>query len=148
MCSLRYALLRGLAPPSPRRGDHPGPDGATRKPYLGMDPGGRGTAAMSTLTSEAEILADLRCVFRESLGVDPVTPIDPATRFFADLGLASIDAVVLGEAIQQRSGRRVPFDQLLADLGGRRPARPEDQRADRVPPASSLTGIPPGYLLF
>ena len=75
---------------------------------------------MSMLTSEAAILAELRCVFRESLGVDPVTPIDPATRFFADLGLASIDAVVLGEAIQQRSGRRVPFDQLLADLGGRR----------------------------
>jgi acyl carrier protein len=74
---------------------------------------------MSTLTPEAAILADLRCVFRESLGVDPVTPIDPATRFFADLGLASIDAVVLGEAIQQRSGRRVPFDQLLAELGGR-----------------------------
>ena len=74
---------------------------------------------MSTLTSEAAILADLRYVFRESLGVDPVTPIDPATRFFADLGLASIDAVVLGEAIQQRFGRRVPFDQLLAELGGR-----------------------------
>ena len=74
---------------------------------------------MSTLTSEAANLADLRCVFRESLGVDPVTPIDPATRFFADLGLASIDAVVLGEAIQQRCGRRVPFDQLLAELGGR-----------------------------
>ena len=74
---------------------------------------------MSTLTSEAAILADLRCVFRESLGVDPVTPIDPATRFFADLGLASIDAVVLGEAIQHRSGRRIPFDQLLAGLGRR-----------------------------
>ncbi len=74
---------------------------------------------MNTLTSEAEILTDLRCVFRESLGVDPLTPIEPATRFFADLGLASIDAVVLGEAIQQRSGRPVPFDQLLADLGRR-----------------------------
>ncbi len=74
---------------------------------------------MSTLTSEAAILADLRCVFRESLGVDPVTPISPETRFFADLGLASIDAVVLGEAIQHRSGRRVPFDQLLAELGRR-----------------------------
>ena len=72
---------------------------------------------MSTLTSEAAILAELRCVFRESLGVDPVTSIDPATRFFADLGLGSIDAVVLGEAIQHRSGRRVPFHQLLAELG-------------------------------
>ncbi len=74
---------------------------------------------MSTSTTEAAILAELRCVFRETLGVDPVTPIDPETRFFADLGLASIDAVVLGETIQQRSGRRIPFDQLLADLGRR-----------------------------
>ncbi len=74
---------------------------------------------MCTLSSESAILDDLRCVFRESLGVDPVIPIEPATRFFADLGLASIDAVVLGEAIQQRSGRRVPFDQLLAELGRR-----------------------------
>jgi acyl carrier protein len=74
---------------------------------------------MSTLTSEAAILHDLRCVFRESLGVDSVTPIDPQTRFFADLGLASIDAVVLGEAIQRRLGRRVPFEQLLAELGRR-----------------------------
>ena len=74
---------------------------------------------MSTPTTEAAILAELRCVFRETLGVDPVTPIDPETRFFADLGLASIDAVVLGETIQQHSGRRIPFDQLLADLGRR-----------------------------
>lgn len=74
---------------------------------------------MSTDTSEAAILDDLRFLFRESLGVDPVTPIEPDTRFFADLGLASIDAVVLGEAIQHHLGRRVPFDQLLAELGGR-----------------------------
>lgn len=74
---------------------------------------------MSTLTSEPSILADLRSVFRESLGVDPVTPIDSKTRFFADLGLASIDAVVLGEVIQLHYGRKVPFDQLLAELGRR-----------------------------
>ena len=74
---------------------------------------------MNTFTSETAILADLRHVFRESLGVDPVTPIEPETRFFADLGLASIDAVVLGEAIQQHLGRPVPFDELMADLGRR-----------------------------
>ncbi len=74
---------------------------------------------MNTITSEAAILADLRCVIRAALGVDPVTPIEPETRFFADLGLASIDAVVLGEAIQHHLGRRVPFDQLLAELGRR-----------------------------
>lgn len=70
-------------------------------------------------TSEASILDDLRFLFRESLGINPVTPIEPGTRFFADLGLASIDAVVLGEAIQQHLGRPVPFDHFLAELGGR-----------------------------
>ena len=35
------------------------------------------------------------------------SPSIAETRFFADLGLASIDAVVLGEAIQQHFGRPV-----------------------------------------
>ncbi len=74
---------------------------------------------MKTLISETTILADLRHVFRDVLGVDPLTPIGPATRFFADLGLASIDAVVLGEAIQDRFQRRLPFEELLAELGKR-----------------------------
>lgn len=74
---------------------------------------------MSTATSENEILDELRQVFRDGLGVDPVDPITPSTRFFADLGLASIDAVVLGEELQKRYGRALPFSDLLAELGGR-----------------------------
>jgi acyl carrier protein len=74
---------------------------------------------MNVLLSEAGILDELRSIFRQLLNVDPVLPIDPATRFFADLGLASIDAVVLGEAIQDRYGRGLPFHQFLADLGAR-----------------------------
>ena len=76
---------------------------------------------MNTLTSETAILADLRHVFRESLGVDPVTPIEPETRFFADLGLASIDAVVLGEAIQHHLGTASPVRSTPGRPG---PARP------------------------
>jgi acyl carrier protein len=71
------------------------------------------------LAEESKTLADLRAVFREALNVDPVTPIEPSTRFFADLGLASIDAIVLGEALQERLGRRLPFDRLMAELGQR-----------------------------
>ena len=41
------------------------------------------------------------------------------TRFFADLGLASIDAVVLSEAIQEHYGRPLPFDELMAEIGRR-----------------------------
>ncbi|MGO9205254.1 MAG: acyl carrier protein [Candidatus Limnocylindrales bacterium] len=70
-------------------------------------------------TSDAALLAELRGLLRDALGVDPVQPIAPETRFFADLGLASIDAVVLGEAIQGHYGRPVPFDRLMADLGSR-----------------------------
>jgi acyl carrier protein len=76
---------------------------------------------MSTTTrdSDSEILDELRGVFRDSLGVEPVDPITPTTRFFADLGLASIDAVVLGEELQKRYGRPLPFSDLLAELGDR-----------------------------
>jgi acyl carrier protein len=70
-------------------------------------------------TSDAALLAELRGLLRDALGVDPVQPIAPETRFFADLGLASIDAVVLGEAIQAHYSRPVPFDRLMADLGSR-----------------------------
>lgn len=74
---------------------------------------------MKTALNEAALLNDLRRVLRESLNVDPVTSIEPGTRFFAELGLASIDAVVLGEALQRHYGRPLPFDLLLADLGQR-----------------------------
>jgi acyl carrier protein len=67
-------------------------------------------------------LETLRLIFRQDLGVDPLQPIDPDTRFFRDLGLASIDAVVLGEAIQNHYARPLPFHELMADLG-RRPER-------------------------
>lgn len=76
---------------------------------------------MTTATrhGDGEILDDLRQVFRDGLGVEPIDPITPATRFFADLGLASIDAVVLGEELHKRYGRPLPFNDLLAELGGR-----------------------------
>jgi acyl carrier protein len=74
---------------------------------------------MMTVDSDSNLLAELRCVFRTSLGVDPLVPIEPETRFFADLGLASIDAVVLGEALQQHFSRPIPFQDLMAELGRR-----------------------------
>jgi acyl carrier protein len=74
---------------------------------------------MNTVVSEAQILDDLRSIFRDALAVETVSPIGPQTLFFGDLGLASIDVVVLGEAIQQHFGQVLPFDRLLADLGRR-----------------------------
>ena len=45
--------------------------------------------------------------------------IGPQTRLFADLGFESLDAVVLGTAIQERYQRAMPFAALLADIGQR-----------------------------
>ena len=53
-----------------------------------------------TAMSESEILADLAGILADFEGREYSGPIEPETRFFADLGLASIDAVVLGETLQ------------------------------------------------
>ena len=45
--------------------------------------------------------------------------ITPETRFFADMGLASLDVVILGTAIQEHYGRVFPFMTLFAELGER-----------------------------
>jgi acyl carrier protein len=44
--------------------------------------------------------------------------IAPGSRFLADLGLESLDIVVLGTLIQQRYGR-LPFAEYLAEIGQR-----------------------------
>jgi acyl carrier protein len=69
--------------------------------------------------SSARIIADLGEILASFNGRDYSGTIGPETRFFADLGLASIDAVVLGETLQARYGRPLPFGELLADLGRR-----------------------------
>ena len=71
------------------------------------------------VTARTEILRDVSAILADSLGVAPSTPIDEETRFFADLGLASIDAVVLSEAIQQHYARPLPFHDLMAEIGRR-----------------------------
>ena len=74
---------------------------------------------MTNAMSEPEILADLARILSDFQGREYSGPIDPGTRFFADLGLASIDAVVLSEAIQAHYGRPLPFDDLMAEIGRR-----------------------------
>ncbi|QDV34367.1 acyl carrier protein [Tautonia plasticadhaerens] len=70
--------------------------------------------------SESEILDDLAGVLADFGGRDYSGPIGAETRFFADLGLASIDAVVLGESLQDFYGRPLPFGDLMAELGSRK----------------------------
>lgn len=69
--------------------------------------------------SRALILADLGRLLGNFQGREYSDGIGPETRFFADLGLASIDAVVLGEKLQTHYGRPLPFGDLMAELGRR-----------------------------
>ena len=41
------------------------------------------------------------------------------TYLFTDLGFQSLDAVVLGNTLQEQFGQPLPFAELLADLGQR-----------------------------
>jgi acyl carrier protein len=72
-----------------------------------------------TTTAEPGILADVGRILSAMQGQGEPIEVGPETRFFADLGLASIDAVVLGERLQEHYGRPLPFAALLADLGRR-----------------------------
>jgi acyl carrier protein len=45
--------------------------------------------------------------------------ITPQTRFFADMGLTSLDVVVLGTAVQEHYGQVFPFVQLFFHVGQR-----------------------------
>jgi acyl carrier protein len=69
--------------------------------------------------SKADILKDVAAILSDRLAVSPSTRIDEDTRFFSDLGLASIDAVVLSEAIQEHYGQLLPFNELMAEIGRR-----------------------------
>jgi acyl carrier protein len=70
------------------------------------------------------VLDDLLVIIDELAGDwDYDGEVGPDTRFLADLGLESLDLVVLGTMIQQRWGR-LPFAEWLAELG----ARPVDDR--------------------
>jgi acyl carrier protein len=72
-----------------------------------------------SVPSRAEILDDLVAILERELGVRPSSAINEDTRFFADLGLASIDAVVLSERLQEHYGRPLPFHDLMAAIGRR-----------------------------
>ena len=58
------------------------------------------------------ILDDLAVILGNFHGREYSGRIDADTMFFADLGLASIDAVVLGEMLETKYGRKLPFGDL------------------------------------
>jgi acyl carrier protein len=74
---------------------------------------------MTPVLDEPAILADLARILADFGGREYSGPIGRETRFFGDLGLASIDAVVLGETLEAHYGRPLPFDRLMAEMGRR-----------------------------
>ena len=71
---------------------------------------------MSRYTHQ-RIMLDLAGMLGNFNGREYGGRITPQTRFSADLGLASIDAVVLGENIEIHYEQKLPFGQFLAELG-------------------------------
>lgn len=67
------------------------------------------------MVTQAEIVNDLAAMLRDFQGREYSGDIGPQTRFFADLGFASIDAVVLGEMLEDRYGQKFPFFELLTE---------------------------------
>jgi acyl carrier protein len=74
---------------------------------------------MSTRTPQ-QIYRDLAEVMTRAFpDKDWSVEVGPRTRAFADLGLASIELVVLGERLEQFYGRRLPYGPFLATLRNR-----------------------------
>lgn len=72
------------------------------------------------MRTDAEILADLADVVRRAFpDRDFPDAVDAGTRVFGDLGLASIDMVVLAEKLEARYGRKLPFGAFLKGLRDR-----------------------------
>ena len=71
---------------------------------------------MSEYTYE-QIMEDLAGMLGNFNGREYGGKITPQTRFTADLGMASIDAVVFGETAEIHYDRKLPFNEFLAELG-------------------------------
>ena len=70
--------------------------------------------------TRGEILADVLQLLREladdwEYGSD----ITENTYLFADMGLESLDGVVLGTAVQEHYGQVLPFPEFFAEVGQR-----------------------------
>jgi len=70
--------------------------------------------------SRDQILSDVLDLLRKLADDWEYTgEITPQTRFFADMGLGSLDVVVLGTAVQEHYKQVLPFAELFAQVGQR-----------------------------
>lgn len=71
------------------------------------------------MKTSPEIVTDLSDLLANFQGREYSGTIDRDTQFFADLGFASIDAIILGETLEARYGRKIGFTQFLAEAMNR-----------------------------
>ncbi|MCA9262564.1 MAG: hypothetical protein KDA60_01900 [Planctomycetales bacterium] len=71
------------------------------------------------MKTESEIMDDLRQILRNFEGREYSGNITPQTMFFADLGFASLDAILLGEQLESYYARSIPFPSFLGSLAER-----------------------------
>ena len=70
--------------------------------------------------SRDDIMADVLALLRKLADDWEYTgEITPETRFFTDMGMRSLDLVILGAAIQEHYNRVFPFAQLFSHIGQR-----------------------------
>jgi acyl carrier protein len=69
-----------------------------------------------TVDQLVDDLAGIVCNFN---GREYSGDIGLETQFFGDLGMVSIDAVILSETLEQHYGQQFPFQRFLSELGQR-----------------------------
>ena len=74
---------------------------------------------MSTPRTADEVLTDLAGIVRDFNRREYSAYIGPHTLFFGDLGMVSIDAVVLAETLEGFYNQTFPFNEFLAEVGQR-----------------------------
>ena len=66
-----------------------------------------------------QVLAELADVVGQTFPDRDFPPVDWESRAFADLGLASIDLVVLAEKLEAHFGKKLPFGAFLKGIRDR-----------------------------
>ena len=66
-----------------------------------------------------QVVGELADILGNFQGREYSGTVDRDSMFFADLGFMSIDAVILGETLEQHYGRTLPFQDFLAELSAR-----------------------------
>lgn len=73
----------------------------------------------SNMKTQQQVVQDLAGLLANFQNREYSGVIGPQTLFFSDLGFVSIDAIVLGETLEQHYGQSLPFQQFLAQAAER-----------------------------